>query len=236
MDFPIVASKYDYVKVFFNNLAPIVVNEYIRRHDEYRLYPSTVLAMAALESGYNLNAETLFGIKGEGQVLDTTEYIDGKYVNVKDSFKLYPSISASVQGLYDLMQIERYHPACECVEWEEECRQIQKCGYATDPNYADKLISIVNSYQLTMFNSLDKMSVDINNSEEKSEDIVDDINNSEEISEYIVQSGDNLWNIVKDFYNLTDNSSIATKIDEIATYNNIENPNIIYAGQILKMI
>ena len=230
MDFPIVASKYDYVNVFFNNLAPIVVNEYIRRKGQKRLFPSTVLAMAALESGYNLNAETLFGIKGEGQVLDTTEYIDGKYVNVKDSFKLYPSISASVQGLYDLMQIERYHPACECEDWEEECRQIQKCGYATDPNYSDKLISIVNSYQLTMFNSLDKMTVD------STENIIDDINNSEEIPEYIVQSGDNLWNIVKDFYNLTDNSAIAIKVDEISTYNNIENPSIIYAGQILKMI
>ena len=231
MDFPIVASKYDYVNVFFNNLAPIVVNEYIRRHDQYRLYPSTVLAMAALESGYNLNAETLFGIKGEGQVLDTTEYIDGQYVNVKDSFKLYPSISASVQGLYDLMQIERYHPACECAEWEEECRQIQKCGYATDPEYSDKLISIINSYQLTMFNSLDNMLV---NEEETPENTVQ--NESEEITEYTVQSGDNLWNIVKDFYNLSDNSAIATKVDEIATYNNIENPGIIYAGQILKMI
>ena len=231
MDFPIVASKYDYVNVFFNNLAPIVVNEYIRRHGKYRLYPSTVLAMAALESGYNLNAETLFGIKGEGQVLDTTEYIDGKYVNVKDSFKLYPSISASVQGLYDLMQIERYHSACECVEWEEECRQIQKCGYATDPEYSDKLISIINSYQLTMFNSLDNMLV---NEEETPENTVQ--NESEEITEYTVQSGDNLWNIVKDFYNLTDNSAIAAKVDEIATYNNIENPSIIYAGQILKMI
>ena len=231
MDFPIVTSRYDYVNVFFNNLAPIVVNEYIRRHGEYRLYPSTVLAMAALESGYNLNAETLFGIKGEGQILDTTEYIGGQYVNVKDSFKLYPSISASVQGLYDLMQIERYHPACECVEWEEECRQIQKCGYATDPNYSDKLISIVNSYQLTMFNSLDKMLV---NEEETPENTVQ--NESEEITEYTVQSGDNLWNIVKDFYNLSDNSTIATKVDEIAAYNNIENPSIIYAGQILKMI
>ena len=231
MEFPIVTSKYDYVNVFFNNLAPIVVNEYIRRHGEYRLYPSTVLAMAALESGYNLNAETLFGIKGEGQVLDTTEYIDGKYVNVKDSFKLYPSISASVQGLYDLMQIERYHPACECIEWEEECRQIQKCGYATDPEYSDKLISIINSYQLTMFNSLDNMLV---NEEETPENTVQ--NESEEITEYTVQSGDNIWNIVKDFYNLSDNSDIATKVDEIATYNNIENPSIIYAGQILKMI
>ena len=230
MDFPIVTSRYDYVNVFFNNLAPIVVNEYIRRHGEYRLYPSTVLAMAALESGYNLNAETLFGIKGEGQVLDTTEYIGGKYVNVKDSFKLYPSISASVQGLYDLMQIERYHPACECVEWEEECRQIQKCGYATDPEYSDKLISIINSYQLTMFNSLDNMLV---NEEETPENTVQ--NESEEITEYTVQSGDNLWNIVKDFYNLSDNSAIATKVVEIAIYNNIENPDIIYAGQILKM-
>ena len=232
MDFPIVASKYDYVNVFFNNLAPIVVNEYIRRHGEYRLYPSTVLAMAALESGYNLNAETLFGIKGEGQVLVTTEYIDGKYINVKDSFKLYPSISASVQGLYDLMQIERYHPACECTDWEEECRQIQKCGYATDPEYSDKLISIINSYQLTMFNSLDNMVVD----EESAEHIEQNCDSAEEISEYIVQSGDNLWNIVKDFYNLTDNSVIAVKVNEIATYNNIENPSIIYAGQILKMI
>lgn len=231
MDFPIVTSKYDYVNVFFNNLAPIVVNEYIRRHGQYRIYPSTVLAMAALESGYNLNAETLFGIKGEGQVLDTTEYIDGKYVNVKDSFKCYPSLTASVQGLYDLMQIERYHPACECVEWEEECQQIQKCGYATDPDYADKLISIINSYQLTMFNSLDNMLV---NEEEIPENTVQ--NDSEEIPEYTVQIGDNLWNIVKDFYNLTDNSAIATKVDEIATYNNIENPSIIYAGQILKMI
>ena len=231
MDFPIVTSKYDYVNVFFNNLAPIVVNEYIRRHDEYRLYPSTVLAMAALESGYNLNAETLFGIKGEGQVLDTTEYIDGEYVNVKDSFKLYPSISASVQGLYDLMQIERYHPACECVEWEEECRQIQKCGYATDPNYSDKLISIVNSYQLTMFNSLDNMPV---NEEETPENTVH--NESEEITEYTVQSGDNLWNIVKEHYNLTDNTDIANKVIDIAQYNCIDNPSRIYVGMTIKFI
>lgn len=230
MEFPIVASKYDYVNVFFNNLAPIVVNEYIRRHDDYRLYPSTVLAMAALESGYNLNAETLFGIKGEGKELDTTEYIDGKYVNIKDSFKIYPSLSASVQGLYDLMQIDRYHPACDCTDWEEQCRQIQLCGYATDPEYSDKLISIINSYQLTMFNSLDNMLVN----EESTEHIEQNCDSVEEtIREYTVQSGDNLWNIVKDFYNLTDNSDIATKVDEIAAYNNIDNPNLIYAGMVI---
>ena len=169
MTFPIVTSKYDYVNVFFNNLAPIVVNEFIKRQGQHRIYPSTVLAMAALESGYNLNATTLFGIKGEGKELDTSEYIDNNWINIKDSFKMYPSITASVQGLYDLMQLDRYRPACDSTDWEEECRLIQQCGYATDPDYADKLISIINANKLTMFNSLDKMSVDntenINNSE-----------------------------------------------------------------------
>ena len=229
MEFPIVASKYDYVNVFFNNLAPIVVNEYIRRHEEYRLYPSTVLAMAALESGYNLNAETLFGIKGEGQVLDTTEYIDGKYVNVKDSFKLYPSISASVQGLYDLMQIERYHPACECVDWEEQCRQIQKCGYATDPNYSDKLISIVNSYQLTMFNGLDKLAEVPEETGEPTEE------GTEEPFIYTVKPGDSLWYIVRNYYNLDNDTDIYYKVQEVAENNNIEDANMIYPNQEIKL-
>ena len=220
MTFPIVTSKYDYVNVFFNNLAPIVVNEFIKRHGQHRIYPSTVLAMAALESGYNLNAVTLFGIKGEGKELDTSEYIDNKWIDIKASFKMYPSITASVQGLYDLMQLDRYAPACNCSDWEEECRQIQKCGYATDPDYADKLIAIINSNKLTMFNSLDNV-------------VVDD---KEEIPEYIIQSGDTLWSIVSNYYGFVNSTDIVSKINELAEYNNINNPDIIYAGQILKMI
>ena len=224
MTFPIVTSKYDYVNVFFINLAPIVVNEFIKRHGQHRIYPSTVLAMAALESGYNLNAETLFGIKGDGKILDTTEFINGKYVNIKDSFKCYPTLAASVQGLYDLMQLDRYTPACNCTDWEEECRQIQKCGYATDPDYADKLIAIINANKLTMFNSLDNMNDNDSNT------------TNEEITTYIVQRGDNLWNIIKEYYNLNSNNDIANKVNEIATYNNLENPSMIYEGQEIKMI
>ena len=224
MTFPIVTSKYDYVNVFFNNLAPIVVNEFIKRHGRHRIYPSTVLAMAALESGYNLNAETLFGIKGEGKELDTSEYIDNNWIDIKASFKMYPSITASVQGLFDLMQLDRYAPACNCTDWEEECRQIQKCGYATDPDYADKLISIINANKLTMFNSLDNMNDNDSNT------------TNEETTTYIVQRGDNLWNIIKEYYNLKSNSEIANKVNEITAYNNLENPNMIYEGQKIKMI
>ena len=222
MIFPIVTSRYDYVNVFFNQLAPIVVNEYVRRKGQKRLYPSTVLAMAALESGYSLNADTLFGIKGDGKILDTTEYINGVYVNVKDSFKAYPSISASVQGLYDLMQWEHYDKATSCTDYEEECRMVQACGYATDPEYANKLISIVNSYQLSMFNNIEEQ-------EESTEE-------QEETCLYTVQNGDNLWNIVVKYYNLSDETVIANKVNELAEYNNIEKPSMIYVGQEIKMI
>lgn len=215
MDFPIVASKYDYVNVFFNNLAPLVVNEYIRRKGQKRLYPSTVLAMAALESGYNLNAKTLFGIKGDGIVLDTTECINGENINIKDSFVIYPTLAEAVQGLYTLMQWSNYDRATSSTDYMEECRMVQACGYATDPNYADKLISIVNSYQLVLFNNI----------EEPAEEPAEDLHI------YTVQSGDTLWSIVKNYYGYNNDTDIANKINEIVEFNDLGNPNLIYVGE-----
>lgn len=217
MDFPIVASKYDYVNVFFNNLAPLVVNEYIRRKGQKRLYPSTVLAMAALESGYNLNAKTLFGIKGDGIVLDTTECINGENINIKDSFVIYPTLAEAVQGLYTLMQWSNYDRATSSTNYMEECRMVQACGYATDPNYADKLISIVNSYQLTLFNNIEEPAEE----EEPAEDL----------HIYTVQSGDTLWSIVKNYYGYNNDTDIANKINEIVEFNDLGNPNLIYVGE-----
>ena len=219
MDFPVVASKYDYVNVFFNNLAPLVVNEYIRRKGQKRLYPSTVLAMAALESGYNLNAKTLFGIKGDGIVLDTTECINGENINIKDSFVIYSTLAEAVQGLYELMQWDNYDRATSCTDYEEECRMVQACGYATDLNYSDKLISIVNSYQLTMFNNI----------EEPAEEP------AEEQHIHIVQSGESLWAIARKHYNLNNETDIYYKVHELAGKNNLPDVNIIYPNQRIKL-
>lgn len=215
MELPVVASKHDYVNVFFNNLAPLVVNEYVRRKGQKRLYPSTVLAMAALESGYNLNAKTLFGIKGDGIVLDTTEYINGENVNIKASFALYPTLAEAVQGLYQLMQWSNYDRATSSTDYMEECRMVQACGYATDPNYADKLISIVNSYQLTMFNNIDEPT------EEP----------SDEQHIYTVKSGDTLWSIVQNYYGYNNDTDIANKVNEIVEINDLRNPNLIFVGE-----
>ncbi len=223
MDFPVVASKYNYVNAFFNNLAPLVVNEYIRRKGQKRLYPSTVLAMAALESGYNLNAKTLFGIKGDGIVLDTTECINGENINIKDSFVIYPTLAEAVQGLYELMQWDNYDRATSCTDYEEECRMVQACGYATDPEYSSKLINIVNSYNLTMFNNI----------EEPAEETAEET--AEEPFIYTVQAGDTLWEIVRKYYNLNNETDIYYKVHEVAEKNNLADINMIYPNQIIKL-
>ena len=154
MEFPIICTGREHVDRFVNEVAPIVCNEYIKRVEigERRILPCTVIAQAALESGYNINAPTLFGIKGDGVVLDTSENVNGEYDNIRDSFKAYPTISAAVQGYYDLMQSERYTPATSAVEYSEECRQLSLCGYATDPNYSDKLINIIEKNNLEQYN------------------------------------------------------------------------------------
>lgn len=154
MEFPIITTGREYVDRFVNEIAPIVCNEYIKRVEkgERRILPCTVIAQGALESGYNINAPTLFGIKGDGIVLDTSEYVNGEFINIRDSFKAYPTITAAVQGYYDLMQSDRYAPATSAVEYSEECRQLSLCGYATDPSYSDKLINIIEKNNLEQYN------------------------------------------------------------------------------------
>lgn len=215
MNIPILTTANSKVNEFINELAPIVVNEYNRRlrRGEKVLFPSTVLAMAACESGWNLEAATLFGIKGDGIELNTQEYIDGSYVDIKDSFLKFPNITEAVIGLYGLVQWNHYDEATSANNYIDECRNLQAAGYATSPTYAETLINITNDFDLLQFNLV----FDYENTDETQE------------SSYIVKKGDNLWNIVKDFYNL-DESETAEKVEEVARNNNIDNPSLIYEG------
>lgn len=52
---------------------------------------------------------------------------------------------------------------------------------------------------------------------------------------YTIQSGDNLWNIAKQQYNLTNNQDIQAKIEEIAKANNITDVNTIISGTTLNL-
>lgn len=114
--------------------------------------PSVCIAQAALESGWNLKAKTLFGIKGNGNNLKTTEYINGKYVMVTAAFKSFPSVAAAVHGYYDLIcKNPRYAGAVNNPDFRSSARAIKNGGYATDPGYADKIIRIIIDNNLTSF-------------------------------------------------------------------------------------
>lgn len=137
---------------FISVIAPLAQAEYINR-DRWVL-PSVCIAQAALESGWNLKAKTLFGIKGTGTTLKTTEYINGKYVSTTASFKAYPSLAAAVHGYYDLITgSHRYSGAVNCSDYYTAVRAIANGGYATDPDYANKVIRIIVNYGLMNYDN-----------------------------------------------------------------------------------
>lgn len=227
MEFPITATKYDHVNVFVNTIAPIVVNEYLARkmNNNKVLLPSVVIAMACQESGYNINSVSLFGIKGEGFYAPTTEYIDGVETSIVDSFKMYPTVSEAVVGLYDLMQWAHYDRATSEVTSNLQAYNVQLCGYATDPTYAASIVSIMNDWNLSVY-------------DEYADNRLNDIKRADyeeptEANSYTVQAGDNLWQIVARRYQLDDNTAIYNKMIEIAELNGIDNPSLIYAGMVI---
>ena len=76
---------------FINVIGPLTRTEYINRKNsgDNWVLPSICIAQGALESGWNLDAVTLFGIKGDGADLATSEYIDGEYINMVCSFEVF---------------------------------------------------------------------------------------------------------------------------------------------------
>lgn len=158
MEFPILSINNPKVNTFILQISPIVVNEYIKRKQkgEKTILPSVCIAQAALESGWNIGSKTLFGIKGSDIHLDTTEYINGEYVNISDSFKLFPDVTGAVQGYYDLMQWDNYDDATTKESYQEQLEGLTNdvgYKYATDPHYYTKCVSIIESYNLYEFDN-----------------------------------------------------------------------------------
>ncbi len=111
------------------------------------IFPEVAAAQAALESGWgsSVKGNNYFGIKGDGQKFMTHEIIDGKRVNMVDNFRKFNSFPEAVQGFRDfLYENPRYKRALAAESPEEQARALQEAGYATDPEYAEKLISIMN--------------------------------------------------------------------------------------------
>lgn len=121
---------------------------------------SVTLAQAALETGWGAStigdAKNLFGIKGTGPAgsisVPTQEFQNGRMVTIRDSFRKYHSWQESIEDHGRLLQNDRYRPALRYKnDPDRYAHAIHDAGYATDPNYASKLISIMKSNNFYRF-------------------------------------------------------------------------------------
>ncbi|KTD98910.1 MULTISPECIES: flagellar assembly peptidoglycan hydrolase FlgJ [unclassified Pseudoalteromonas] len=129
------------------------------------LNPAVMVAQAALETGWGKHiinksdgnsSNNLFNIKsdkswdGEKASKVTLEFEEGTPVKKQASFRAYDSIKESVNDFVDfLTQNPRYQEALQnTAKPSDFLDSLQRAGYATDPNYADKIKKVLNSAQL----------------------------------------------------------------------------------------
>lgn len=146
-------------QAFIKQVAP----EAQAMQNSYHVYASVTIAQAIFESQWGTSQlasqyHNLFGIKGTdpntSRVLTTKEYINGHWIVTKGRFKVYDSWSDSIKDHTKLMlngtdtNKENYQAVVQATSYQQAARELQKAGYATDPNYAQKLISVIQTYKL----------------------------------------------------------------------------------------
>jgi len=109
-----------------------------------------MLAQAALETGWgrHVPGNNLFGIKDpKGTPLQTKEFVDGKERTVTERFAAYNSPKESMEAYLALVsRAPRYRKAWESrTDPQKYFEELQKAGYATDPEYARKALAAYNS-------------------------------------------------------------------------------------------
>jgi len=122
-----------------------------------------MLGQAALETGWGKaeirgadgqNSHNLFGIKAgggwRGRTVDivTTEYVNGKPQKQVDIFRAYDSYADAFRDYANLLRTQpRYQNViAQGQDAAGFARGLQQAGYATDPNYAQKLISVIRPF------------------------------------------------------------------------------------------
>ena len=111
-------------------------------------YPELVAAQWACESGWGKHTSgkfNYFGIKGKGTKVETQEWDGAKFITIVDEFKDYSSPAECVNDLVEkwYKDYKGYSGVNDAPTREAAARELVKQGYATDPDYAEKLIKIM---------------------------------------------------------------------------------------------
>lgn len=120
---------------------------------------SYIVAQAAHESNYGKSglaqkSKNLFGIKadhgwiGPSDNYPTTEFQNGKEIKINAYFRKYSTWEASVRDWVKFISSPRYakaYAAALANDAKGFFKGLQDAGYATDPQYADSLVHVLNS-------------------------------------------------------------------------------------------
>jgi len=136
-------------------------------HKAHGVPASVIMAQAILESAWGQSALTrvahnYFGIKNSPRWKDgyaqflTTEFVGGKKKVEKADFEFFPTPAACFDAHGELLStLERYRPAMNDADDPLVfAARLQDCGYATDPQYAKKVVKLITDFKLTRFDSL----------------------------------------------------------------------------------
>lgn len=130
---------------------------------ECDLYPSVIIAQAALESNWGVSGlaqepyHNLFGVKGafNGHSVKqvTTEYTaEGKRITIKDNFRWYENDYQSLRDYAKTLADPLYEGVHRSQARNYRAATHALLGkYATDPHYDRKLNRLIDNYQLTEY-------------------------------------------------------------------------------------
>ena len=138
--------------------------------------PSITAAQAILESGWGSSElakapnNNLFGIKdsedwnGEIVTVPTQEYVNGDYITVNAAFRKYASWNDSVVDHAKFFtstewRKNNYRKVVNETDYRIAAQELKNAGYATDPGYAGKLISLIEAYKLYEWDEMSNNSI-----------------------------------------------------------------------------
>jgi LysM repeat protein len=145
------------------------------------------------------------------ELISIGEYSGGRLkVRILDDFRKYPDYESSISDWIKLLKTKRYEPAYAVRgDLEQFAQKIYECGYATDPQYVSKILSVASNIKAHLPEEKEEPNVPV-----------------QEYLTYTVVPGDTLSGIAKRH---------GVPLSAIIELNQIQNPNLIYPGQTFKI-
>ncbi|MBI3188560.1 MAG: flagellar assembly peptidoglycan hydrolase FlgJ [Gammaproteobacteria bacterium] len=139
----------------------------VRAGNELGVWPEVLVAQSALETGWGQHMRrqengspsyALFGIKadsrweGDRVSVSTLEFRDGAMQRERAQFRAYGSVAEAFDDYVDFIQRNpRYQQAlAKGYDPQAWASELQQAGYATDPDYADKIERVRQSSAVQM--------------------------------------------------------------------------------------